>query len=358
MKWSYSENKKQIVLDEPPKQKLRISGHRFASILGLNPYQSPFSAWCEITKLIKKLFEENKYIIAGRVIEPKLIEFIQKDFPNVISIEEYYGNNFDKYRYNNFINDSNVFGGVMDAVGTKKDLKTITLVIECKTSSKPHAWENNNVPVEYLLQGLEYAYLKGLDRVVFVCAFLQEDDYNHPEMFVPTKENTKVVVKKIKDVMVEVNGQYMSFQEIIEYCENWWKEHIETGISPTFDEKQDKEYLNILRTSNPVNDNSLDELCDYAKKLSDELDELKTSTGIDSKEKELKNIKESIKEKLMGMLKKNETKITYKQYKLNGTISEKFDSKKFKEKHEDLYNKYITTSVTYKMTEINEKGEE
>ena len=153
--WKYSDDRKRIILTKPPKQKLRITGHRFASVLGLNQYQSPFGSWCEITKLVKLPFEDNKYTIAGKTIEPKLINVVREKFPNCMSIEEYYGNNIEKYRWNNFVDDSNIFGGVMDAVATKNDLKTILAVVECKTSSKPHLWENNQVPIEYLLQGCE-----------------------------------------------------------------------------------------------------------------------------------------------------------------------------------------------------------
>ena len=158
--WRYGEDNKHIVLSEPPKQKLRITGHRVASVLGLNQYQTPFGAWCEITKLVKLPFEDTKYTIAGKTIEPKLIDVVREEFPNIMSIEEYYGNNLDRYKWNNFIDESDIFGGIIDAVGTKNDMKTITLVIECKTSSKPQEWDNNNVPLSYLLQGCEYAYLK------------------------------------------------------------------------------------------------------------------------------------------------------------------------------------------------------
>ena len=159
--WNYSEDKKHIILNEPPKQRLRITGHRFASVLGLNEYQSPFGAWAEITKLVKLPFEDTKYTIFGKAVEPKLIDLARKEFLNIVSIKEYYGANLKKYEYNNFIDDSNVFGGTIDAVATKDDLKTITMVVECKSSSKPYLWENNNVPIDYLLQGGLYSYLKG-----------------------------------------------------------------------------------------------------------------------------------------------------------------------------------------------------
>ena len=287
--WSYGENNKNIILSEPPKQKLRITGHRIASVLGLNDYQSEFGAWAEITKLVKLPFEDNKYTIFGKTVEPKLIDMAREKFPNVMSIEEYYGINIDKYKWNNFVDDSNVFGGIIDAVATMNDKKTLTMIVECKSSSKPHLWSNSNVPIDYLLQGCLYSYLKGLDRVLFICCFPQDLDYNHPEQFVPNESNTIMTVKKIKDVRIEMkDGSILTFEEVIKYCEDWWNKYIETGISPEFDEKKDKQYLDIIRTSKPINDNSLEDLCDRAKELVDEINSLKESTGINSKEKELK----------------------------------------------------------------------
>lgn len=349
--WQYGEGNKNIILSEPPKQRLRITGHRVASVLGLNQYQTPFGAWCEITKLVKLPFEDNKYTIAGKTIEPKLIDIVRKKFPNVMSIEEYYGNNIDKYKWNNFVEDSDVFGGIIDAVATKEDMKTLTMIVECKTSSKPHLWENNQVPIEYLLQGCEYSYLKGLDRVLFICAFLQDMDYAHPEKFIPTEENTKMVVKKIKDVVVSMpNGDLITFEDAIKYCENWWKKYIETGISPEFDEKKDKQYLDIIRTSQPINDNSLEDLCDSAKELLDEINRIKEESGINSKEKELKIIENNIKQALMESLKDGELKASCKQYKLSGTISTKFDDKLFQKEHPKTYDKYCKQTTTFKLT--------
>lgn len=356
--WSYGENNKNIILPEPPKQRLRITGHRMASVLGVNPYQSAFGAWVEITKLVKLPFEDNKYTIAGKAIEPKLIKLVQKKFPNTMSIEEYYGNNFKDYQYNNFVKDSNIFGGVMDAVCTEDDMTTLTAIIECKTSSKPQEWTNNSVPVSYLLQGAEYCYLKGIDRIVFVCAFLKDEDYNHPEKFKPTKDNTIIVVKKLKDIIIDVNGKLMTFDEIIKYCEDWWNKYIETGISPEFDEKLDKEYLDIIRTSKPQNDNDLEDLYKSAKLLQKEIEEIRANAELDKKEKELKTIESAIKEKMMSMLSEGETKMTYGTYKLTGSVSNKFDEKTFKAEHPKTYDKYLKESITYKLLKVKDESEE
>lgn len=357
MEWKYSEDKKHILIN-PPKQLLRITGHRLSSVLGLNKYQTPFGAWVEITKLAKLPFEDTKYTIFGKIVESKLIDMVREKFPNVMSIEEYYGNNFDKYRWNNFSDDSHVFGGVMDAVATKDDLKTLTMIVECKTSSKPNEWKNNNVPVDYLLQGCLYAYLKGLDRVLFICCFPQDLDYNHPEKFVPNDTNTIMVVKKIKDVILQMpNGELWTFQQAIDYCKKWWDMYIKTGNSPEFDEIKDKEYLDIIRKSRPINDNSLDSLCDSYKILKGEIDNLKETTGINEKEKDLKLIKDNIKQGLLDNLKEGETTIEYNQFKLKGSTSLKFDEKKFAENHPNTYNKYLVPTTRYVLSEIKENNE-
>ena len=94
--WDYNEDKSRIIIDTP-KQRLRITGHRLSSVLGLNKWQSPFGAWAEITKLVKLPFEETKYTKFGKIVEPKLIQYVSERFPNVKSIEEYYGNIFKEY---------------------------------------------------------------------------------------------------------------------------------------------------------------------------------------------------------------------------------------------------------------------
>lgn len=342
MKWTYSEDKKHIVID-PPKQRLRITGHRIATILGVNKWATPFQAWCEITKLVKAPFEENKYLNAGRVLEPKIIEYVGEKFPNVLSIENYYGVNFQKYQYNNFIEDSKIYGGIIDAVSTLDDLKTITMICECKTSSKPQEWTNNNVPIEYLLQGALYSYLKGLDRVLFACTFLEEMDYNHPEKVQVSEKNTKLVVKKLNEILIPIDGQYLNIEEIMAYGEEWWDKYIETGISPEFDEKADKEYLDMIRASSPCEDNDLLDVCEEAIQIAKEIQELEVSSGLKAKKDLLKTLEDSIKDKMIEL---NQNEVG--KYKLSISKKIEFDEKKFAKENQKLYDKYMTKEkVTY-----------
>lgn len=349
--WNYNQNRTGLIID-PPKQTLKISGHRLSSVLGLNKYQTPFGAWVEITKLAKLPFEDTKYTIAGKVLEPKIIEYVSNHFPNVMSIEDYYGSSFEDYRYNNFKDDSDIFGGVIDAVATKNDKKTIAMICECKTSSHPEQWANNMVPVDYLLQGALYSYLKGLDRVLFACTFLDDIDYGRPEDVEITDKNTILVVKKLEDMLFEIDGEFLNIEGVMQKARNWWNEYVETGMSPNFDEKLDKEYLDIIRATDATKDNDLEEVCNKAITIAREIDQLKQDTGINELEKELKMLESSIKSKMM------ECNIdSCSAYKLSRKVSSKFNEKLFAEHEPYVYSKYCEEVESYTLTK-NKKMEE
>ena len=60
----------------PPKRTKKITGTRFATILGLNPWSTAFEMWCAITKTYEKPFEDTIYTVAGKTIEPKQARYI------------------------------------------------------------------------------------------------------------------------------------------------------------------------------------------------------------------------------------------------------------------------------------------
>ena len=345
MEWQYNEDRTRIIID-PPKKTKRITGHRFPSILGLNKYQTPFGAWVEIVKLASLPFEDNKYTIAGKTIEPKQIEYAKTIFPNVKSIEEYYGNNFKDYQYSNYKDLNCIFDGVRDFVSTKNDGVTIVMNGECKTSSKPQDWENNAVPIDYLCQGMLYSYLDKLSKIVYVTSFLQPMDYNHPESYVVNEDNTKFTVKRLNECYLPLpNGEYGTIELAIDYCEQWWKNHVETGVSPPFDEVLDKEYLDIIRKSQPSNDTELEQLCSQGIELAKEIANRKVSSGIEALDKELKIVEKAIKSKMV-----EDNLDCCGKYKLKRNVKNVFDEEVFAQENEKLYNKYCETSITYTLS--------
>lgn len=353
MEWSYTDNRKQITI-APPKRTKKITGHRFSSVLGLNKYQTPFGAWCEITGLVRLPFEDNKFTIAGKIIEPKQIDYVREKFPNIKSCEEYYGNNFKEYQYSNFKDLGLIFDGVRDFVSTKNDGLTIAMVGECKTSSKPQDWENNNVPIDYLCQGMLYSYLDKLDKILYVTSFLQPMDYNDPTKYVVSEENTKLTVKKLNDCYLPLpTGEYGTIELAIEYCEEWWEKHVDGGISPEFDEVLDKEYLDIIRKSKPSNDTTLDALCLEGVNLAKRIADLKVSSGLSALEKDLKLIEASIKQTLLD---KNLDGCG--KYKLSRKTDMVFDENTFAKEHTNVYNKYCIEKVSYKLSkDLKEEDE-
>ena len=64
----------------PPKKTKKITGTRFATILGLNPWSTAFEMWCAVTKTYEVPFEDTIYTIAGKTIEPLQAEYMKKSY--------------------------------------------------------------------------------------------------------------------------------------------------------------------------------------------------------------------------------------------------------------------------------------
>ena len=69
-----------ITLSEEIKRPKKITGTRFATILGLNPWAPPFEAWCDMTRTYSDPFEDTQYTLAGKAIEPKVIAYLDKRY--------------------------------------------------------------------------------------------------------------------------------------------------------------------------------------------------------------------------------------------------------------------------------------
>ena len=81
----------QIKID-PPKKPKKMTATRFATVLGLNAWSTPFEAWCEITRTYEKPFEDTVYTVAGKVIEPKICEYLRnRYFLDIKSPTDVYG---------------------------------------------------------------------------------------------------------------------------------------------------------------------------------------------------------------------------------------------------------------------------
>jgi predicted phage-related endonuclease len=187
--------------------------------------------------------------------------------------------------------------------------------------------------------------MKGLKEIIFVCVFLNELDYAHPEEVKITSDNTIIRIRQLDDLIFDINGQYMNIEDCMQYAKEWWNKYIVTGISPEFDEKLDKEYLDIIRATDAVQDNDLLKVCDDAFKLSQEIKNAKIVNGIDEMEKRLKLLENSIKKEMI-----DKTIDNCGAYTLSHKISYKFDEDTFMQEHEDLYKQYLNENQSYTLS--------
>ena len=298
MKWLDS---KQIQIT-PPKRTKKVTGTRFATILGLNPWSTPFEMWCAITKTYEKPFEDTIYTIAGKTIEPKQAEYMRKSYGmDLITPTDRYGQDYFNKTRGDFFPENPYFGGMWDYLGVDEN-GTVDTVLEMKTTKRIEDWQND-APEYYALQAALYAYLLGVDNVIMVASFLEEKDYEDPSKFVPNIKNTITVEFKVSE-------RYPDFERMVAEVKSWWGEYVTGGISPVYDEKKDAEILAALRTHNLTPDTDIDALIAEAEGLKTEVD--KATAAIADKEKRLKEINDIIKEHAMKQFRPGDKKVEVK----------------------------------------------
>lgn len=298
---------------DPPKKPKKLTATRFAAIMGLNKWSSPFAAWCEMTRTYEEPFAESIYTVAGKVIEPKICEYLRnRYFMDIKSPTDVYGKDYFKKTWGDFFPDVVALGGMWDFLGDD-------FVVEVKTTKRVEDWKGPDgkveAPIYYKLQAALYAYLLGFDDVVMTCSFLTDADYpieendgkfciTPTEAFVPSMENTVVYEFKVSE-------EFPTFKEsYIEPALQFWNDHVLTGISPAFDEKQDAEILKVLRKNVvEVTTDELDALIAEADKLQIAVD--KGKEKIAEKEKRLKEINDQVKKILSQSFRPGDKKVEF-----------------------------------------------
>nr|DAO25864.1 MAG TPA: Exonuclease [Caudoviricetes sp.] len=326
----------------PPLKTKKITGTRFATVLGLNPWSTEFEIWCTVTKLYEAPFEDSIYTKAGKTIEPKQAEYMKNSYGmDIISPTDVWGKDYFKKTWGDFFKEEPICGGMWDFLLKGEDGKT-EAVLEMKTTKRAEDWKDD-VPEYYALQAALYAYLLGVDDVIMVASFLEEKDYDSPEEFVPSAKNTITVEFKVSE-------RYPDFKEKVARVEKWWNDHVVTGISPQFDEKRDAEILKALRTSTLSPDTDIKALIDEGEKLKKEIDDVACS--ITDKEKRLKEINDIIKQKAVEEFKDGDTKVEVKGEKYVWVVSrsERVDIDRAALENDGLLDKYSKTSETYRLT--------
>ena len=336
-------NTKQLKI-VPPKKPKKITGTRFAAIMGKNTWNTPFKTWCEITRTYEEPFEDTVYTIAGKTIEPKQAEYMRRAYfmTGLKTPTDIFGENYFKRTFGDFFKDEPIFGGMWDYLLYDESGKPTT-VLEMKTTKRSEDWEND-IPEYYALQAALYAYLLGVDSVMMVASFLEDKDYKAPEAFVPSSKNTIVIPFKVSE-------RYPDFDKLIKKAEKWWKSCVEGGVSPTFDEKKDADILKVLRTNTLNPETDIESVMEEAEALQEEIE--RVSATVADKEKRLKTLKDIIKEQAMKSFRDGDKSVALKSKRYVWAVSrtERKDIDKDALKADGLLDKYSTKSVvTYRLT--------
>ena len=340
MKW----NDDGTITITPPARPKKCTGTRFAAIMGLNAWTTPFNAWCAITRTYEEPFKDTIYTLAGKAIEPKQAEYMREKYfwKKLVTPTDVYGEDYFKKTWGDFFKDEPIFGGMWDYLFVDKNGKPTT-VMEMKTTKRAEDWLED-VPEYYALQAALYAYLLGVDDVIMVCTILGDKDYDHPENFTVTQDNTF-------ERSFKVSERYPNMAKTIKKVEAWWKKHVEGGVSPKYDEKKDADILKVLRANSLSPDSDLDALVAEAEQLQDKLNKVAEETAAD--EKRLKTLKDLIKEACMGKFRDGDKQVIIQgsrfEWVTSRSTSLKVDEAAMKK--DGVLDKYKTKeTVTYKLT--------
>lgn len=340
MEW-LDNNRIQII---PPKKPKKLTATRFATILGLNPWQTPFEVWCEVTRTYAKPFEDTIYTIAGKTIEPKQAEYMKKSYfmTNLVTPTDIWGADYFKRTWGDFFPEIAVLGGMWDYLLYDKDGKPTT-VLEMKTSKRVEDWAED-IPEYYALQAALYAYLLGVDDVIMVASFLEDGDYADPSKFICKGTNT--ITRPFK-----VSERYPDFEKrYVKPALKWWHDHVESGVSPAYDEKKDADILKVLRTNNLNPETDMVALVKEAEELKAHIESVQATIAED--EKRYKTLVDMIKKSAISRFREGDKKVsiagaTY-TWEVSRTSTVKIDKDAMKA--DGVLEKYSTTEDSYRIT--------
>ena len=205
----------------------KIAGTFLGPIMGLSPWNTPFSTACKILRIWDEDIGDNPKVKAGKILEPVMLNYLDKSgrLPNTQAEVLFPG-----YEEGSHIDwkshfDDEIFSGHVDAIaGHVTDAKAGIGIIENKTTSDASGWDwiNNIPPAHYWLQASLYAYILGYDTIYFTVGILTPADVDNPYKFIPTEDNVKIM--KV--------GLYPNFEQVLDSARQWYKAYIAQKRTP------------------------------------------------------------------------------------------------------------------------------
>ena len=235
--------------------KKKIPAREVASLLGENPYSSPFETALDILRQAAAKsslgnssdfaipFEINEFTKFGRVLEPKIINWLRENgYPDIKNPSQYFGRPikedgfgavFDFYN-GSFSEPANpLFGGKWDA-------RSQNTIFEIKTGTK-RKWfqwkESGKHPQNYRRQAAIYAFLSGVDDVILASTYSTKEEREDPAAVALDASRVFVEQFKVSKEFPDIGQELQNVKGIVD--------DLKRGILPEFDTVNDFNYKSV-----------------------------------------------------------------------------------------------------------------
>lgn len=292
-------------------RKLGIGGSDIGAIFGVNKYKSAIDVYTN--KVIGSDFKGNKFTYWGHKLEKVVAEEFETQHDDFIVM------NLDRTlkRGRALANIDRLLYSKEKGYG----------VLECKTTSvyNTSEWEGKTVPQNYFAQVMHYLAVTGLNYAYIACLVGGQD---YKEFYIERKEE--------------------QCEYILEHCEWWWKEYIETQTPPMPDGSDS--YSNYLKArADKIENNEVIEL----DSIKDKADKFKALKGqIESLETEKKQVEQ---EMMQELIKANTTKAKAGEIKVTIVTQNRIsvDKKAFESSYPELIEEYKKVENEFKINKEN-----
>lgn len=215
----------------------KMTGSVVGNVLCNGMFDSKFAAFCRMAWVQLPMLDD-KYVHAGNVIEPKVLDWVRERVVAKDPNGTVQGYESADYGYDYFSDKDDIIGGVPDGF-----VKPWNILLEVKTTGDKNLskWESGQIPQNYIKQSSLYAHLMGVDTFIIVACFLKPEDYLHPE-------DLDINQRVVKQYMMKVD-KAQTLRDI-ETVKEFHKKYAKLGISPKWNDRADKDLLEYLRCKN------------------------------------------------------------------------------------------------------------
>lgn len=181
-----------------------IGGSEVGTILGLNPYESPYALWCKRTGRIPSQIEENWAIRFGKAFESPILQLWHEEHPE-----------YDVYETGTYRSKENpLLLANPDALAQHKETGE-WVVVEVKTARS--TWDS--VPQAYTAQVLHYMGVMGVKRGVIVAVagmtwYEHEVPYNEEQIAIQNEMLVRFWNSVQNDVKPDWDGSESTYQAV------------------------------------------------------------------------------------------------------------------------------------------------